>query len=88
MTDRRAFYDSRAPVREREKPRYYQELLRRHFAFLVPAGVRVLEVGSGLGDLLASFKTAEARGLDFSSAMVSAATRRHPDVQFQVADQL
>ena len=35
MIDRRAFYDQRAAARPRESNRFYQRLLRQHYAFLV-----------------------------------------------------
>jgi SAM-dependent methyltransferase len=86
MIDRRAFYEHRAAVRAGESNRYYQQLLRRHYAFLVPPELRVLEVGCGLGDLLAAVKPARGVGVDFSPAMVSLAEPRHPQLKFQVAD--
>ena len=43
MIDRRAFYDQRAALRVRETDRYYQQLLRKQYAFWVPPGLRVLE---------------------------------------------
>jgi ubiquinone/menaquinone biosynthesis C-methylase UbiE len=88
MIDRRAFYEQRAPLRARETDRYYQRELRKYFNFLVPPGRRVLEIGCGLGDLLAAMKPGRGVGVDFSPAMVELARRRHPDLEFQVADAL
>ena len=86
MIDRSAFYDQRAAFRVRETGRYYQQLLRRQYAFWVPPGLRVLEVGCGLGDLLAAVKPARGVGVDFSPAMIALAQSRHPELHFQVAD--
>ncbi len=86
MTDRRAFYDQRAALRTRESERYYQQLLRRYYAFWVPPGARVLEVGCSLGDLLAAVKPTRGLGLDFSPASIALAQKRHPELEFQVAD--
>ena len=86
MIDRRAFYDQRASFRQRETNRHYHQLLRRHFGFLVPAGSRVLEVGCGIGDLLAAVKPSRGLGLDFSPEMIKLARERHPELEFQVAD--
>ena len=86
MFDRRAFYEQRAAFRVRESGRYYQELLRGRYAFLVPPGSRVLEVGCGLGDLLATVKPSRGLGVDFSPAMIALARERHPGMEFQVAD--
>jgi ubiquinone/menaquinone biosynthesis C-methylase UbiE len=86
MIDRRAFYDQRTPLRVRESRRYYQQLLRKQYAFWVPPGLRVLEVGCGLGDLLAAVKPARGVGVDFSPAMIALARQRHPELEFHVAD--
>src|ERR1017187_9852361 len=86
MTDRHAFYDQRAAFRVRETGRCYQQLLRKQYAFWVPPGMRVLEAGCGLGDLLAAVKPARGVGLDFSPAMIALARERHPELEFQVAD--
>ncbi len=86
MTDRRAFYDQRAALRVRETGRHYQQLLRKQYAFWVPPGQRVLEVGCGLGDLLAAVKPARGVGVDFSPEMIVLARQRHPELEFQVAD--
>src|ERR1700722_12803593 len=88
MTDRRAFYDQRAPARPREAGRYYHRLLKKYYAFLIPPRLRVLEVGCGLGDLLASLKPSRGVGVDFSAEMVKLACQRHPDLEFQTADAL
>jgi SAM-dependent methyltransferase len=86
MPDASRFYDQRAPFRPREARRAYHRLLQRYFAFLVPPDARVLEVGCGIGDLLAAVKPARGVGVDFSAAMVELARERHPDFQFTVAD--
>ena len=88
MTSRRDFYDQRAPQRVQEAERHYHTLLNRHFAFLIPPGQRVLEIGCGLGDTLAAVKPARGVGVDFSPAMVELAKARHPQLEFRVADAL
>ncbi|HEX3798252.1 MAG TPA: glycosyltransferase [Verrucomicrobiae bacterium] len=86
MIDRRAFYEERAAARVRETDRYYQRALRNYFTFLVPPNLRVLEVGCGIGDLLAAVKPSRGLGVDFSPAMLKLARERHPDLEFQLAD--
>ncbi len=86
MIDRREFYDQRAAFRARETGRYNQQLLRKQYAFWVPPGLRVLEVGCGLGDLLATVRPARGVGVDFSPAMIALARQRYPELEFQVAD--
>ena len=86
MIDRRAFYEQRAASRPRESARYYQQLLRNYYRFWVPPGLRVLEVGCGVGDLLAAVQPARGLGVDFSRAMIALARARHPELEFQIAD--
>lgn len=83
MTDRRAFYDQQAAQRPRAAGRGYHTLLQRYFSFLVPPGQRVLEVGCGLGDLLASTQPSRGVGVDFSAATLALAKKRHPELEFQ-----
>ena len=86
MIDRRRFYDQRAAFRVQETNRHYQWLLRKQYAFWVPPELRELEVGCGLGDLLAAVRPARGVGVDFSPAMIALARQRHPELEFQVAD--
>src|SRR5688500_7339046 len=82
MTNRRAFFDARAHLRPRESQRQYHQLLQRYYGFLVPPGQRVLEVGCGLGDLLAAVRPQAAVGIDFSPATLALARERYPDLEF------
>lgn len=65
---------------------YYHRRLRQVYKFLVPPGQKVLELGCGEGNLLASLKPALGVGVDFSREMVRLATRRHPELSFLQAD--
>lgn len=86
MIDRKKFYEERAPRRAKECRRYYHTLLQRHYSFLVPEGAKVLETGSGLGDLLQALRPSRGLGIDFSPAMVARARERHPEMEFQDCD--
>ena len=61
---------------------YYRRRLAHVYRALVAPGYRVLEVGSGLGDLVANLNATEAIGVDFSPEMVQRAAARHPQVTF------
>lgn len=65
---------------------YYQARLTRVYRHLVPPGVRVLELGCGQGDLLASLEPSVGVGVDFSPAMIARAEGRHPHLRWVVAD--
>jgi ubiquinone/menaquinone biosynthesis C-methylase UbiE len=65
---------------------YYAERLHRRYCQLVPDGLRVLEIGCGKGDLLASLKPSRGVGVDFSPAMVAEAKRCHPELDIREND--
>lgn len=81
-------FDDHAKDRERwqGKAFYYYDDQRRFLRFLVPPGLRVLEIGCGLGDVLASLEPSRGLGIDLSEAMVKEASRRHPGLEFRMGD--
>jgi SAM-dependent methyltransferase len=85
MTDARALFDRRASARAKESGGAYHQLLQRYYSFLIPPGSRVLELGCGLGDLLAAVKPERGVGVDFSPATVVLARERHPELEFYEA---
>ena len=67
-------------------PDYYHRRLQDVVRFLVPPDQRVIEIGCGNGDLLASLKPAYGVGADFSEEMIKLAKGRHGDLHFIQAD--
>src|SRR5512146_1482036 len=65
---------------------YYRRRLTEIFQFLIPPGMRVLEIGCGQGDLLAAVRPGYGVGLDISARMIEAARARHPELKFVKAD--
>jgi ubiquinone/menaquinone biosynthesis C-methylase UbiE len=65
---------------------YYRRRLAELYIFLIPPGMRVLEIGSGQGDLLAALRPSYGVGIDLSPLMTERAQRRHPEVRFLQAD--
>ena len=61
---------------------YYHRRLNEIYARMIPQGARVLEIGCGNGDLLASLKPAVGTGVDISSEMVALAKDLHPELNF------
>ena len=64
----------------------YHKRLAEVYRFLVSPGQRVLEIGCGLGDLLAAVQPSRGVGVDFSAEMVSRAKSNHPSLEFIHAD--
>ncbi len=79
--------DALAPMRAARQRKYYASQVQRLVGTLVMPGSRVLEVGVGLGDLLASLEGCSARvGIDISPRMIELARERHPGLDLRVAD--
>ncbi|ABB57231.1 glycosyltransferase [Synechococcus elongatus] len=79
-----AHFDQLAPNLDRWRRRnrtYYRDLEKLH-RFWIPTGSRVLQVGSGLGDLLATVEPSFGIGIDVSPQAVAIAQQRHPQLQF------
>ena len=81
-------FDSLADERRewKKKNAYYYKRQREYFRFLIPPGKRVLELGCGTGELLASVEPAYGAGIDFSPKIIEQAEKAHPDLTFIVAD--
>jgi SAM-dependent methyltransferase len=66
--------------------RYYHQRLDRVFRNLVTPGLRILELGCGQGDLLASLQPSHGVGIDFSPEMIARARALHPGLAFFQVD--
>lgn len=88
LSRRVAHWDAIARKRDtwRGMGRWYHRRLEQIYRFLVPPGLRVLELGSGTGDLLAALQPAHGVGLDFSEQVVQRARSAHPGLHFELAD--
>lgn len=64
----------------------YQKRLAVLYGLAIPPGQRVLELGCGTGDLVASLRPSFGVGLDFNHAALRIARRRHPGLRFVEAD--
>ena len=81
------YAETRAAWRARN--RFYYAEIERLCRRTVPPGARVLELGCGIGDLLAELRPALGVGIDLSEGMLRAARRRHaadPNLHFFRAD--
>ena len=83
-----AFYRHTAHRRERwnKRNRYYHRLLEKYFAFIIPQGKRVLEIGCGSGDLLNAVKPAYGVGVDFVPEMIEMAKQKYSYCHFHTCD--
>ena len=68
-------------VRKPASAAYYRRLADI-YRYLVPPRSRVLELGSGTGDLLAALEPSLGVGVDFSPEMLKRAVSKHPQLRF------
>jgi ubiquinone/menaquinone biosynthesis C-methylase UbiE len=64
----------------------YREDDLRFTQFLIPPGKRVLDLGCGRGDLLASLRPSHGIGVDFSPRTIARARELHPGLHFILGD--
>jgi len=88
QTSRQTHWDAIACKRDtwRGMGAWYHRRLEEIYRFLVSPGQRVLEIGSGTGDLLAALQPAYGLGVDFSAEVIARARQRHPGLEFIQAD--
>ena len=82
------YFEKNASTRDRWKKRnrFYQRIIERQFAFIIPEGSTVLELGCSTGDLLNSVKPGRGIGVDFSESVIQIAREKYPHLVFQLAD--
>ena len=83
-----AWIDRIADCRDtwRQKNHYFNAEHERYLQFLIPRGLRVLDLGCGTGHLLAGLEPGRGVGVDFSSRMVEIARQNYPDMEFVQGD--
>jgi SAM-dependent methyltransferase len=65
---------------------YYYTQDYNYMRFLVPQGLRVLDLGCGTGRLLAELRPSYGVGIDFSPRMIDVARHLYPKFQYHVGD--
>jgi ubiquinone/menaquinone biosynthesis C-methylase UbiE len=73
--------DSYDQIKKEKNGFYYQSLIRA-VAAVVPPGKRILDIGTGTGEILNALAPAEGSGVDLSSAMIQKAREKFPQLHF------
>lgn len=84
LRNSRALTDAEEQWRGRN--RYFRGEHLRYLRFLIPRGLRVLDLGCGTGDLLASLGPSFGVGIDFNEEAVTKAQERYPALRFIAGD--
>lgn len=69
-----------------EKNSYYYQEDYRYMRFLIPEGLRVLDLGCGTGRLLAELSPSRGVGIDFSPQMIKLAQEQYSQFEFILGD--
>ena len=82
------YFDQVAPSWEhwQRKNDFYHAAMRDLIGGMIPPGSRVLEVGSGVGDLLASLKPRRGIGLNLAEGLTQRAREKHPEFEFHTIE--
>jgi len=82
------YFENIAPARDKWKKRnrFYQKTIEQQFAFIIPEGSTVLELGCATGDLLNAVKPGKGIGVDFSGTVIDIARKKYPHLEFHQAD--
>lgn len=70
----------------KRRNRFYQHSIEKQYAFIIPEGSVVLELGCSTGDLLNAVKPSKGIGVDFSKNAIDIAQKKYPHLEFHVAD--
>jgi len=68
------------------RARYFHQIDSKNMRFLIPEGCRILDLGCGNGDLLATLKPSAGVGVDFSPEIIQVARASHPELTFYQFD--
>ena len=79
------FFDEYAPQVDAWHRRNagYHKAIASLAGFYIPPGAKVLELGSGTGDLLATLQPSDGWGIDISGEMVRLALAKYPHLNFK-----
>jgi hypothetical protein len=86
--DIKEYFERVAPVWEhwQQRNRLYHASIANLIRGMIPPGSRVLELGSGVGDVLASLKPSSGIGLNVGQALTYRARQKHPEFEFHTID--
>ena len=87
-SDIKEYFERVAPSWEHWQRRnsFYHASMRDLIGGMIPPGSRVLELGSGTGDLLASLKPRRGIGLNLADGLTERARQKYPEFEFHTIE--
>lgn len=70
----------------KQKNEYFHNQDLKYLSFLIPEGSKILDIGCGVGDTLASLKPSHGLGIDISENMINEAKKLYPEYDFIIGD--
>jgi ubiquinone/menaquinone biosynthesis C-methylase UbiE len=67
---------------KKEKNRYYYQSLIRAVREVVPPGKKILDIGTGTGEILNALSPCQGSGVDLSPGMIEKAREKFPQLRF------
>jgi ubiquinone/menaquinone biosynthesis C-methylase UbiE len=67
---------------KKEKNSYYYQSLIRAVREVVPPGKKILDIGTGTGEILNALSPCQGSGVDLSSGMIEKARKKFPQLRF------
>lgn len=88
MNNNKAYFNEIAPraIAYRQKFNYYWDSITKHCNYFIQEDDTVLEIGCGVGNLIATVKGQEKLGIDFSEKMIEQAKKQFPNQEFLCVD--
>jgi ubiquinone/menaquinone biosynthesis C-methylase UbiE len=84
----KAYFDRIAPVWDywHSRNHFYHAMMRQIVQGMVPPHMRVLELGSGTGDLLVALEPTRGVGLNLGQALTERARQKYPHLEFHTVE--
>ena len=82
LDNKKVFWDKMAGVKSSIFSKFYKDTIIKTYKFLIPEGSKVLEIGSGSGDLIGSLIPSYGVGIDLSKNMTDSAKKKISQYSF------
>jgi len=82
LNNKKIFWDKIAEKKVSIFSKFYRDAIIKTYKFLIPKESKILEIGSGSGDLIGSLMPSYGVGIDVSTNMINFAKKKYPKLHF------